>query len=192
MGQLFDDRQLAAATRCVEAIVAAGTTQLGVEELRTAAGISKRTFHRYFPFKAQAIRPYYAAMTATFSERMGAQELRTVDSWVTAWAAVVLGPDPAFSLRLFALIKGDPEFWSVFLEAVEESERSFADSLKSAADGTTVSEAERRNADVTAVGLVAASRLALIAAVEQGVEPTDEFRRYLIAFRSPLLAEPGF
>ncbi|MBF4616032.1 TetR/AcrR family transcriptional regulator [Curtobacterium sp. VKM Ac-1376] len=187
MNQLRDDRQLAAAERCIDAILAAGSTALSVEQLRTAAGISKRTFHRYFPYKARAIRPHYAAMTATFSDLTIAEELRSRDAWVHAWEQVVLGEDPARSLELFRLIRADPEYWSVFLEVVQDGEAVFAEALGGrggdAAEGNTAIDAE-----VTAVALVAASRLALTAAVDEGADPTIAFARYLDHFDPPLLA----
>lgn len=189
MTQLRDDRQLAAAERCVEAIIAAGTTALSVEELRTAAGISKRTFHRYFPYKARAIRPHYAAMTATFSHLTLADELSSRDAWVRAWQQVVLGDDPERSLELFRLVRADPEYWSVFLEVVQDGEAAFAEALRMRRATSHPDAADAAiDAEVTAVAVVAASRLALTAAVTAGADPTRTFARYLDHFAPPLLA----
>ncbi len=182
MGRLQDERQLAAAERCVEAILAAGTTRLGVEELRAAAGVSKRTFHRYFPYKAQAIRPYYAAMTAALEELVAADRLPTVQAWTDAWAEVVLGEEPARRLELFRLIRSDPEFWSVFLEVIEDSERTFAAALRSRPGGPGIPVSTEIDADVVAVGIAASSRLALHAAVDRGADPVAAFAAYLRAF----------
>lgn len=181
MGQLLDDRQLAAAEACVDAILAAGTTSLSVEDLRAAAGISKRTFHRYFPYKAQAIRPHYAAMLSQVSTRMESYDLSSIEAWVAAWSEGVLGENPDRNLQLFRLIRQDAEFWSVFLEVVQESERAVATALK-ARSQTKASKDDLLAADVAAVGLVAASRLALTAAVDDGTDPTEAFAAYLRAF----------
>ncbi|GAA4663631.1 hypothetical protein [Frondihabitans cladoniiphilus] len=193
MGQILDARQQAAGEACVAAILAAGSTRLSVDDLRAAAGISKRTFHRYFPYKAQAIRPHYAAMTANFAESLAAERLDSVESWTHAWAAVVLGPDPSRSLRLFELVRADAEFWSVFLEVVEDGEREFAESLRhrtpsdpAAADAQAAADLSLA-ADVTAVALVASSRLALLAATQEGRDPVEAFRSYLHAFDPPLV-----
>jgi AcrR family transcriptional regulator len=188
MGEQRDARQLAAAEACVDAIVAAGSTRIPVEELHRAAGISKRTFHRYFPYKAQAIRPHYAAMTATFAERVGAHELRSAEAWTRAWAEVVLGEDSSRSLRLFDLIRADPEFWSVFLHVVHDSERAFAEALRGDAADAPLTDDVALAAEVTAVALVASSRLALTAAVDEGADPVAAFARYLRAFEPPLFA----
>lgn len=198
MGELQDERQSAAAQRCVEAIIAAGTTRLGVEELREAAGISKRTFHRYFPAKAQAIRPYFADMTARLTTRAAATDHRNIETWKRIWADVVLGPQPERSLRLFRLIRADPSYWSVFLEVVEDGERLLAAQFRAAADGAVRPRAAAGMhpagldpaglaAAVSAVAIVAASRLALLAATESGVDPVAAFEAHLRALNPPML-----
>jgi AcrR family transcriptional regulator len=182
MGERQDDRRLAAAEQCIEAILAAGTTRLSVEHLRLAAGISKRTFHRYFPFKAQAIRPAYAAISARFAGRVASEKPKTVPEWAAEWSRSVLGDDAARALRLFRLVRADPEFWSVFLEVVEDGERILAEAIAEADDVRADEVHRRRRASVTAVAVVASSRLALAAAAGAEADPIEVFSEYLTSF----------
>lgn len=177
MTDLLDARQLAAAERCADAVLAAGTTALGVEELRAAANVSRRTFHRWFPSKARWIHPVYAAVTTEFMDALHAQGALSVDAVVAAWTAAVYGPDPRRSVELYALLRADPEYWAVFLEVLEVSETHIAGVVRALAD-----DHDERSARVVAVAVVASSRLALDRATSGDGDAVAEFRAFLGAF----------
>lgn len=180
MTDLVDERQLAAARSCVAAILQAGSTQLSVEELRAAGGVSRRTFHRWFPSKARAIRPFYADMTGQFTARLLELGPLSTATCVQAWREVVLGTDPDRGLRFFRLVKADPEYWSVFLEVLEDGERIIEDEL-----GDLSGSSDPHAATVTAVAIVSSSRLALESPTAGAA--TRAFEEYLTAFSPPLL-----
>ncbi|MBA8991554.1 AcrR family transcriptional regulator [Curtobacterium pusillum] len=177
MTDLLDARQLAAAARCADAVLAAGTTALGVEELREAAGVSRRTFHRWFPSKARWIHPVYAAVTEAFMTSLRSRGVPSVDSVVAAWSESVYGPDTERSLGLYRLIRADPEYWAVFLEVLEVSEARIAAVIRSLS-----TDHDERAARVAAVAVVSSSRLALERAVTSGADAIEEFRAFLEEF----------
>lgn len=182
MTDLLDARQFDAATRCVQTVLERGTTSLTVEELREAAGISKRTFHRWFPTKARALQPYYAAVTERFSAAMAQAPHLDQRAVTRAWVKTVLGEDPTDAVRLYGLVREDPEYWSVFLEVVEDGETAITATLLELPSRPTPVQAR-----VGAVAIVASSRLALDAGY-RGTNPRTAFTRWLTAFAPEALA----
>lgn len=182
----LQQRQLTASTRCVQLILDRGTTDLGVEDFLGTAEVSRRTFHRWFPAKEQLLRPFYAEMARRFAIRACRSLPLTVDSVAAAWEQEALGERPGHTLELHRLLRCSRSYWSVFLEVLQDGEGILAQEL-----GATVSAQGDRWAIVTAVSVVAASRLAMDAAVLRGADPVAEFRQLLIAFDPPLLTPPA-
>jgi AcrR family transcriptional regulator len=175
---LLETRQREAAVQVVDALLEAGRTDLSVEELRAVAGISKRTFHRWFPAKERVIRPFYAAVTDRFTTAIRALDAATTTGIADAWEREVLGPDADRSVALFRLIAADPAYWSVFLEVLQDGEREIAEAL-----GATAGDMSALEATVAAVAVVASSRLALAAAAaESAADPAEAFTTTLRAF----------
>jgi AcrR family transcriptional regulator len=105
------------------AVGVAGTT---VADLAEAAGISTRTFHRYFATKADALAPvlreglhdYLAAVAAVPAARHTVDDL--VVALVDALATRLEGPPGTGDAELARLVTGDQELLAVWLRMHEE------------------------------------------------------------------------
>lgn len=180
---VLQKRQLDASTCCVQLIVDAESTDLSVEDFLDASGISRRTFHRWFPSKEQVLRPFFADMSQQFAEQLGAAHDLTLDSVTAAWSETVIGGEPSARLRLHRVLRASVEYWSAFLEVLQDGERILAHELRA-----SQKKATEREIVVSAAAIVGSSRLALDAAASHGLEPDREFRAYLRAFDPPVLS----
>lgn len=160
-------------------MVEARTTALSIDELCAATGLSRRTFHRWFPSKERVLRPYYAAITEALLRDLATRGPVSIDAVCDAWERLVLGPEPEESAAIFSLVRADHDYWSVFLEVLEESEGAIA-------AGLTAGDPEL-DATVAAVAIVAASRLALAAEADVPGSGSASFRRTLEAFDPAML-----
>jgi AcrR family transcriptional regulator len=182
---ILEKRTLAAAQKCVEAYLTAGTTDLTVAQLCKATGLSQRTFYRYFAIKADTIRPIFDGMTARFGLEISEPGTSLQLALHNAFVDIVIGPRPSHTIALFRLIRADTEMWSVFLEIMQGNEESLAAALASQAGRHRTP----RSARAGAVAIVAASRLALEAAALHGADAPHVFDAYVTEFGSPVLTD---
>jgi len=174
-----DDSILRASEACCALFVARGTTQLTVAEITAEIGISARSFHRYFPIKAECVMPVFDWTTATFNEHVGSASGASVHEVLVTGFARMLGGDVSERTRtLFPLVFRDEEMWSVFLRAVHVGESSLAPVL-AARLGVTPDSREGR---VAAAAVATATRLALEEMVERGADPEQSFAAQLTLF----------
>jgi AcrR family transcriptional regulator len=124
----LETSQLRASERCCELFIARGTTDLPIAEIAEWIGVSQRTFHRYFPFKARSISPVLDWTTRRFNEALqGASAESTVtDALRPAFRAGLGGQVTDRTRSLFPLVFHDVEMWSVFLLKVHDGERALA------------------------------------------------------------------
>jgi len=174
-----DTAVLRASEACCALFVARGSTQLTVAEITDAIGISARSFHRYFPIKAECVKPVFDWTTATFNEHVSSASGDSVHELLVTGFARMLGGDVKERTRtLFPLVFRDEEMWSVFLRAVHVGESTLAPAL-AARLGVAADSTQGRAA---AAAVATATRLALEEMVERGVDPEESFATYLTRF----------
>ncbi len=175
MGAL--EQSLIASKAAVALFIERGTLEIPVPDLCAAAGISARSFHRYFSTKSQVIRPYLAAMVDDFGTELDACDERLPVAAAATFRRIVLaGGAESTLVRLLRLIRPSRDYWSVFLEAVESSEHAYADILHRRNPGWTALVAY-----TAAIGMVSSSRLAVIAAID-GADPATRFEEVFAQF----------
>lgn len=138
---------------------AAATT---VADVAAAAGISTRTFHRYFPTKAEALAPALRAGLVAYLDAVAAipapapvEEL--VDSLVDALVGTVTGPGAGHDAELVRLVVATPELLSVWLRMHEECAVGLAPLLAA----HLADERDPTDLRLLATVVVAANRLAV-------------------------------
>ncbi|WP_053386547.1 TetR/AcrR family transcriptional regulator [Leucobacter japonicus] len=173
-----EEKVLAVSRACIEAFLDAGTLDIGVAELCGMTGISARSFHRYFPTKPQLIRPFFDEMTRTFGERIIDSPLPFEAAAREAFRVAVLGSFPGRIVDFMRLLRTREEYWAVFLEVADASERTHSATLARRLPGL-----DDDALVVVTAGVVASSRLALIAGFD-GADPEPKFAAYLHRFMS--------
>ena len=167
------DSVAAASTACVRTFVAAGSLDVNIRDLCEAAGISPRTFHRYFPTKPQAVRPYLVRMADAFGAVLQTAP-GPLDEVARAAFAATVAIEPVegnpLVVQLLRLLRERREYWSVFLEIVESSEADYAQTLRLRRPDWSAEKAR-----AVAVTIVSSSRLALIAALDEGADAESVF-----------------
>jgi AcrR family transcriptional regulator len=125
--KLAEETRLAVSERCCVYFMAEGTTQRPVADIAAAAGISERTFHRYFPVKAESVYPVFEAMTARKNAFVIAHpHLPMRELLAGAFESMFASPVTARASELFPLVFADPEMWALFLRKVHDGETSLA------------------------------------------------------------------
>ena len=103
--------------RCAEVFVTAGGSSPTVTELAAAAGMAERSFYRYFPTKADSLRPMLEQGTRTYAAALaagtGADFAATV---LHAFEQAFTSVSDAESRALMATIFGDTALRQVWLE----------------------------------------------------------------------------
>lgn len=190
---IFDDLQgrdravLAASRAVVERFLADGDTRAPIRDLAAHAGISERTFYRYFPRKEDAVRPYLRAGLRHVVARFGAApaDQPLAEAVVEAHADLLdlaMGVDVE---RLAMALEGDERMRAVWLELVDEAEGAFAIVI-GARLGISPASIQARMAATT---FLAAGRIALDAARKGRERPSEVFARCL-TWASPHLFSP--
>lgn len=155
-----DRAVLDASWAVVSALVAAGPdASLTIRDLATAAGISERTFYRYFPRKEDAVRPYLRAGLDRIVARVRATPMDVPLGEALAAAHVEL-LDLAVHVDVDAFLSAlaaTERLRAVWLELAEEAEAAFAEVVGERL-GIGASSLRARLAGAT---LVTAARLAL-------------------------------
>lgn len=120
---LNDDQLGAASRRCAELLVRAGDAEPTIAELAAHAGLSERTFYRYFPTKEDALRPLFAAANLAFAERLAQQvaEHSLVDALVLAGDGIVRDEGVSSVRALMSIVYTRPPLRRVWLEAVYDA-----------------------------------------------------------------------
>lgn len=149
--------------------------------------LSQRTFHRYFPTKAQSVGPMFDWMTSTFDSVLEAADPDEpiVESLRRSYAAMIAGDRLDRSRALFPLIFADGDMWAVFLRKVHDGERALAPVLAPLLG----LEANSLRARAAAAAVATATRLSLEGMVTHSADPEGLFLEVLTEHASPLL--PG-
>lgn len=174
----------------VELFVDAGHTDFTVAELALHAGVSERSFYRYFPRKEDVIRPF---LTHGF-ERIGdlmanrpadeSVQQALVAAWSGSWAATEVGR----SWRLFRILFQDDGLRGTWFQVMTESEARWAEVI---ARRIGIDPKSQQAALIGSV-VVAAARLSAksFVDVQSGVDPTRNFATNLELIGTTLFTPP--
>jgi AcrR family transcriptional regulator len=111
----------------VELFIDSGHTDFTVTELARHAGISERSFYRYFPRKEDVVRPFltggFERICALVAARPSAEPVRT--ALAAAWAESWVATDTDRSRRLFRLLSDDDGLRATWFKVITESEAAW-------------------------------------------------------------------
>jgi len=174
---------LRASEACCALYVDRGTADLTVAEICQATGLSQRSFYRYFPAKADSVKPVLNWTTETFNSHVATAPDAPIREILRDGFHQMLGGEVAGRTRaLTPILLADPELWSVFLRAVHSGELSLVPVLAIRLGLPSASLRARAAAGVVAT----ATRLSLEEMAASGADPEDSFVRFIDAFDSGL------
>jgi AcrR family transcriptional regulator len=115
---------LQASEACVRAFAEAGGPDVSVDELARSAGISRRTFHRYFPTKESAVAPVMHHGVRLMADALA---LRPTDEPLGDALAASFDAASGGSLRertdnLVPLLRSSSAMRAVMAQAIDEAE----------------------------------------------------------------------
>lgn len=182
-----ESARLRASELCCALFIARGTTDLTIAEITREIGISERTFHRYFPFKADAVGPVFdwsvRRSNAVIAD--ADPDLALTEVLHLAFREGLLGRSTERTLQLFPLVFRDPEMWSVFMRKVHDGELSVAPLLAFRLGLAADSVAAR----AAAAAVASSIRIALEDMATTGADPEGAFVETIAQFTSgPLTA----
>lgn len=152
-----DQAVLDASRASLGLFVSEGRVDQSVRQLALHAGLSERTFYRYFPRKEEVIRPYFLAgldlVVATVRDMDGP----LVALIPQAVAPLLEGAHAQQGGVLLRLVEGDEALRGVWLQVLEQAERELG-AVVAARAGLAEHSVEARLAGAV---IVAAGRVAL-------------------------------
>jgi AcrR family transcriptional regulator len=175
----------------VELFIDTGRSDFTVAELARHAGISERSFYRYFPRKEDVVGPFltggYERISALVAARPSDEPVRT--ALVAAWSESWVATDAGRSRRLFRLMFDDDGLRATWFKVITESEAGWAHVV---AQRLGIDPKSRRAALIGAV-VVAAARLSTKWSVESGTDanPALVFAANLELLGDELFAGPS-
>lgn len=174
--------RLRASERCAELFTDRRSVDLTIAEIAEAIGISQRTFHRYFPIKADSVSPLFDWTTRRFDAAVAgtSTSVDIRDVLQGAFAASLGGSVRERTAALFPLVFRDAEMWSVFLRKVHDGERSLAPVLAPHLG----LEPDTSPARAAAAAVASSTRIALESMVTTGADPEAVYLQTIDAFAS--------
>lgn len=161
----------------VELFIESGSSAFSVAELAANAGVSERTFHRYFPRKEDAVRPFLRGGLQRVIDIFGSAEpgLPLQQAVEAAWAQSWPVKYPHEAARLYVVLAGSESLHAVLLQETLHSEQRWASALAPALGVGTRSARAR----MAGAAVVAAFRLSWEAWSEQpDLDPTVAIRQH--------------
>ncbi|MFF3575025.1 TetR family transcriptional regulator [Nocardia jiangxiensis] len=115
----------------VELFIESGSSAFSVPELAANAGVSERTFHRYFPRKEDAIRPFLRGGLERVIDIFAAAEsgLPLRQAVEAAWAESWPVKYPREAAGLHVVLAGSEALHAVLLQETLHSEQRWASAL---------------------------------------------------------------
>ncbi|MFG6503331.1 TetR/AcrR family transcriptional regulator [Microbacterium sp. P05] len=178
-----DQNRLAVSGRVTLAFLSEGYAT-PVARICERAGVAERTFYRYFPTKAEAIRPVLEhgidLVAAELRENEGG-ELEEV--LVAAFARSLWGERGVTTARLVPLILAEPALYAVWLSTIRAFEAALGQAIQPWLR-RPVSDLERH---VIAGVLVTAMRISFEESAVEGADAVNVYRSALTAVDLPAL-----
>lgn len=179
---------LAASRATVQLFIARGSSDASIKELAANAGISERTFYRYFPRKEDVVRPFLEnglhRIVAGFTSRSVSEPV--MDSLEAAWADAWPLKEPGASAVFFRILEQHDSYRATRLQAIIDSEALWAEAI---AARLGVAPSSPR-ALVAGAAIVTAFRMAWQSfSLDQALDPLPTLMRNFHFF-SALLAAP--
>lgn len=174
MSKLSQARALRMSEACIECFFQHRTADVGVDELAAAAGVSRRTFHRYFESKEAAIRPVLEQgmdLMATYLASAD-EDLSLADALVAAFEHAADGNYRRRTHQLIPLLNETDGMRAVWAQAIADGEQAL-----------TAPIAERlsvpNDARVAAAVVTTLVRMALLDSHPLNSDPVATFSDYL-------------
>ncbi|MCE0535477.1 TetR/AcrR family transcriptional regulator [Kineosporia rhizophila] len=154
-----------------------GVAATTVQDIADTAGVSARTFHRYFPSKADALGPFIEQGLLQYVTRVEALPVGTalVEGLCDALAGSLASPRSPLDLEVTRLVVSTPELKPAWLRAHEECALALGPILAPHLDPGTDAIALR----YASASVVTANRLAVESWIDQGGEPRAFLERCL-------------
>ncbi len=161
-----DDAVLAASRAIVSLFLRERSSAFSVKELAEHAGLSERTFYRYFPRKEDAIRPYVeAGLEHVLSHVRNAPRALPLREVLVAAHGDLLDAGLAHGGAAFLEVLNEQEsLRAVWIQVVTDAESAFAQ-IVSERLGIAADSVQAR---FTGAAVVAAGRLAMQGAIAPG------------------------
>jgi AcrR family transcriptional regulator len=157
-----------------------------VAELAEAIGLHERTFYRFFPTKADALRPLFDWGAALLADRIAERTDLSVREAAVGALIDILGQDNADrTRRLFPLVFADPALRAVLLAVYHDAEEE----VRIALSARTGASAASTEVYFAAAAIVTSSRIALEVLVDLGEDPINTFRTLLQLLPDRLVGE---
>jgi AcrR family transcriptional regulator len=185
--QTSRNRVMAAASRSiVDLFIDSSKTDFTVAEMARHAGISQRSFYRYFPRKEDVVRPFltggFERITGLVEARPASEPIRA--TLVAAWSASWVATDTDRSRRLFRLLWDDIGLRATWFQIITESEAHWARAIALRIGIDPLSQ----HAALVGAVVVAAVRLSTKSFIDSGprADPATIFAANLELIGSPL------
>lgn len=179
-----DAARTAASWLAVSCIAQRGAS-VTVAELAIAAGVSERTFYRYFPTREDCLRPAMRDSQERMARSLAAQtaDVPLGDALVVAFGSVAEGEHLERTRGLLPVVLDDQRFLAVWSQETAHRHPSLlaavADRLGCATDAV--------EADLAAAVYLTMMQIALSTMARTGEEPAPVLERLLRTVDSPLL-----
>ncbi|CAN5200455.1 hypothetical protein BH09ACT10_BH09ACT10_08190 [soil metagenome] len=187
-GPRSQESALRASEKICEFFVDQGSTDFKVVELAAAAGLTERTFYRYFPTKQESVRPVLDGgsmiLAGTIESRT---DLSIRDAIVQGFDDAVGGEFATRTNGLFSLLFADNGLRPILLQAFHDSERIIRPSLARRLGVRPHSLA----AQVAGASTLAMIRVSLEALINEGKEPVGVLRAALVELSSDPFRGPA-
>ncbi|MFG6444243.1 TetR/AcrR family transcriptional regulator [Microbacterium sp. P07] len=182
--EFAERNRLAVSERVALAFVDTGYA-VPIARICERAGVSERTFYRYFPRKPDAIRPVLERGIELIGEALRERPSGALaDVLVGAFERSLWGERGIHTAQLVPLILREPALYAVWLSTIHGFEAVLGDAIDPWLI-RPVSDLERR---VIAAALVAAMRIAFESSTAEGAEPVTVFREAVAAISVPAIA----
>lgn len=165
-----DQPALDASRRIVALFLRERSTDFPIRDLADHAGLSERTFYRYFPRKEDAVRPYLQAALAhvVAQVRDAPAHVSAFDAVLTAQGAILDAATAHDAPAMLAVLVETERLRAVWLQVLHDAEAAYAHAL-----AERLGLADGLRAHLAGAAVVAAGRLALLHAASSGRRASD-------------------
>jgi AcrR family transcriptional regulator len=180
---------LKASRATVELLIRHGTSDLSIKDMAANAGISERTFYRYFPRKEDVVRPFFQSglcrIVANFNARPKDESI--LDSLRAVWSDAWPLKDPDASAAFYRILESHDSYRAVRLQVVIDSEIWWAEAIALRLGIEPLS----RQATFAGAAVITAFRMAWQAfSLDRRLDPIETLMANFQIFSETLLTSP--